>query len=160
MCSWWLSWSRVHLQCGRLGSVPGLERSSEGGHGNPLWYPCLENPHGQRSLEGYSPWDHKELDMTDQLSLSILTYYMVTDRAPSIHPKVIPLLREKIPLCASGFRGYCFLQGYSCPGLNLITTGWIFLVKPRTSILHTPGSTKGFISASICSFSLSVRTIW
>ena len=26
--------------------------------------------HGQRSLEGYSPWGHKELDMTEQLSLS------------------------------------------------------------------------------------------
>ena len=40
----------------------------EGGHGNPLQYSCLENPHGQRSLEGYSPWDHKELDMIEQLS--------------------------------------------------------------------------------------------
>ena len=27
---------------------------------------CLENPHGQRSLEGYSPWGRKELDMTEQ----------------------------------------------------------------------------------------------
>jgi len=24
--------------------------------------------HGQRSLVGYSPWGHKELDMTDQLN--------------------------------------------------------------------------------------------
>ena len=24
----------------------------------------LENPHGQRSLVGYSPWDHKELETT------------------------------------------------------------------------------------------------
>ena len=24
-------------------------------------------PHGQRSLEGYSSWDQKELDMTEQL---------------------------------------------------------------------------------------------
>ena len=24
--------------------------------------------HGQRSLEDYSPWDHKELDMTERLS--------------------------------------------------------------------------------------------
>ena len=24
--------------------VPGSERSSGGGHGNPLWYSCLENP--------------------------------------------------------------------------------------------------------------------
>ena len=51
-----------------LSSVPGLGRSSGGGHGNPLQYSCLENPHGQRSLAGYSPWDRKESDMTEQLS--------------------------------------------------------------------------------------------
>ena len=28
---------------------------SGGGHGNLLQYSCLENPHGQRSLVGYSP---------------------------------------------------------------------------------------------------------
>ena len=27
-----------------LGSIPGLGRSPGGGHGNPLQYPCLENP--------------------------------------------------------------------------------------------------------------------
>ena len=26
--------------------------------------------HGQRSLAGYSPWSHKELDMTEQLSIA------------------------------------------------------------------------------------------
>ena len=26
------------------GLIPGLERSSRGGHGNPLQYSCLENP--------------------------------------------------------------------------------------------------------------------
>ena len=26
------------------GSIPGSERSPGGGHGNPLQYPCLENP--------------------------------------------------------------------------------------------------------------------
>ena len=26
---------------------------------------ALENPHGQRSLVGYSPWGHKESDMTE-----------------------------------------------------------------------------------------------
>ena len=40
---------------GDLGSIPGLGRSSGGGHGKPLEYSCLENPHGQRSLVGYSP---------------------------------------------------------------------------------------------------------
>ena len=47
------------------GSIPGLGRSPGGGHGNPLQYSCLENPHGQRSLEGYSPWGSKEWDMTE-----------------------------------------------------------------------------------------------
>ena len=29
---------------GDLGSIPELERSPGGGHGNPLQYSCLENP--------------------------------------------------------------------------------------------------------------------
>ena len=35
---------------GGLGSIPGLGKSPGRGHGNPLQYSCLENPHGQRSL--------------------------------------------------------------------------------------------------------------
>ena len=27
--------------------------------------------HGQSNLEGYSPWGHKELDMTEQLTFSL-----------------------------------------------------------------------------------------
>ena len=50
---------------GDLGSVPGSGRSPEEGNGNPLQYFCLENPHGQRSLVGSSPWGHKESDMTE-----------------------------------------------------------------------------------------------
>ena len=46
-------------------SILGLGISPGGGQGYPLPYSGLENPHGQRSLEGYSPWDHKELDMTE-----------------------------------------------------------------------------------------------
>ena len=48
-----------------LGFIPQLRRSHGGGHGNPLQYSCLENPHGQRSLEGYSLWGGKESDMTE-----------------------------------------------------------------------------------------------
>ena len=39
---------------GDSGLIPGLGRSAGAGHGNPLQYSCLENPHGQRSLVGYS----------------------------------------------------------------------------------------------------------
>ena len=53
---------------GILGSIPGLGRSPGEGHGDPLQHPYWENPHGQRSLVGYSPWGHKESDITDQLS--------------------------------------------------------------------------------------------
>ena len=50
---------------GDLDSMLGLGRTPGGGHGNPLQYSCLENPPGQRSLAGYSPWGHKELDMNE-----------------------------------------------------------------------------------------------
>ena len=60
------------LSLGDLGSIPGLEDSPGGGHGNPLQYSCLENRHGQRSLEGYSPWGCKQLDTTEWLSMHIV----------------------------------------------------------------------------------------
>ena len=47
------------------GLIPRLERFPGGGHGNPLQYFCLENPHGQRSLAGYNPWGHTESDTTE-----------------------------------------------------------------------------------------------
>ena len=57
---------------GDLGSIPGSGRSPEGGNGYPLQHCCLENPPGQKSLVGYSPWGHKEScdPMTEQLSIT------------------------------------------------------------------------------------------
>ena len=46
------------------GLIPGSGRFPGEGNGNPLQCPCLEN-HGQRSLEGCSPWGHKESDTTE-----------------------------------------------------------------------------------------------
>ena len=48
--------------------IPGLGRSRGGRYDNPLLYSSLENPHGQRSLAGYSAWSHKESDTSEQLS--------------------------------------------------------------------------------------------
>ena len=45
-----------------LGSITGLGTFPGERHRNPLQYSCLENSHGQRSLEDYSPWGHKESD--------------------------------------------------------------------------------------------------
>ena len=35
---------------GDAGLIPGSRTSLGGGHGNPLQYSCLENPHGQTIL--------------------------------------------------------------------------------------------------------------
>ena len=56
---------------GDPGSIPGLGRSPGEGNGNPLLqYSCLENLM-DRSLVAYSPWNHKELDTTEWLTLSL-----------------------------------------------------------------------------------------
>jgi len=60
---------------GDLGSIPGLGRSPGEGHGNPLQYFCLA---------GYSPWGHKESDMTDRLN----THKMMTNPQLTPHSTV------------------------------------------------------------------------
>ena len=45
----------------RWGLDPRSGRSSGGGHGNPAQYSCLENPHGQRNLAGYSLWGRQRV---------------------------------------------------------------------------------------------------
>ena len=53
------------------GSIPGSGRSPEVGNGNPLQYPCLDNP-----MDRGSWWatvhGRKELDVTEQLSTAII----------------------------------------------------------------------------------------
>ena len=50
---------------GDLGLIPRLGRFPGEGHGNPLQYSCLENPHGQRGLASHSRQGHRESDMTE-----------------------------------------------------------------------------------------------
>ena len=53
----------------------------------PTPYSCLGESHGQRNLAGYSPWDRKELDMTEQHSLThSLTPALLPDSLPSEPP--------------------------------------------------------------------------
>ena len=72
---------------GDPGLIPGSGKSFGGGHGNP------ENAYGQRSLAGYSPWDHKESDTTKQLSTAQASY---TEQDSLVNPKTAHnLLRDK-----------------------------------------------------------------
>ena len=41
---WWSDGKASAYNAGDLGSIPGLGRSPGAGNGNPLQYPCLENP--------------------------------------------------------------------------------------------------------------------
>ena len=66
--SWWL---RIWLQCRRpgfdiwVGKIPWRREWLP----TPVLLP--EEVHGQRSLAGYSPWDCKESDTTERLTLSV-----------------------------------------------------------------------------------------
>ena len=42
-----------------MDSIPVWGRSPGEGNGTPLQYSCLRKSHGQRNLEGYSPWGHR-----------------------------------------------------------------------------------------------------
>ena len=65
---WWVSGKASTHNAGDLGLISGLGRSLGGGHGKPLQYSGLENPHRQRSLAGSCPWGCTESDMIEQLS--------------------------------------------------------------------------------------------
>ena len=73
---WWLSSKESTCQCRRhrfdpwVGKIPWRRKWQP----TPVFLPG--ESHGQRSLGGYSPWGHKELDMTEQLTLSHLKFYI------------------------------------------------------------------------------------
>ena len=73
---------------GDMGSIPGLGRSLGEGNGNPLQYSCLENPTDKGSWGwlgvGYSPWGHREVDMTEWLSIENLKQGCVTRTDPRV----------------------------------------------------------------------------
>ena len=73
---WWLSGKELTCNAGDAGSIPGLGRSPGVGNGNPLPYPCLENPWTEEPGGLYSPWDRKRVghDLTtkQQQSLAVL----------------------------------------------------------------------------------------
>ena len=65
---WWLSGKECTCQCRRhrfdpsVGKIPWRREWQP----TPVFLP--EKSHGQRNLVGYSPWGHKESDMTQQLN--------------------------------------------------------------------------------------------
>ena len=62
---------------GDPGLSPELGKSPGEGNGNPFWVLLPGKSHGQRRLEGYSPWGCKELDVTEQLHFHFHIYIYV-----------------------------------------------------------------------------------
>ena len=81
----WLSSKESTCNAGDAGSILGSGRSPGEGNGYPLQYSCLENPRGQRSLAGYSPWGCKESDTTEQLSTAHSQKKNVPERFTELH---------------------------------------------------------------------------
>ena len=68
-CSFDLHFCKASVcSAGDPGLIPGSGRCLGEGNGNPLQYSWPGEPHGQRSLVGYSPWSRKESDTTEQLT--------------------------------------------------------------------------------------------
>ena len=122
---------------GDVGSILGLGRSPGGGHGNPLQYSCLENPHGQRRLAGYSPWGHKESDTTEQLSTAQHSKYMYVS-IPTYPTLRLPQLVSTylLSMFVSLFLGNIFdchnLRGW---GMLLASTGYRPGVRLNSTVL-------------------------
>ena len=114
---------------GYLGSIPGLGRSPGGGHGNPFQYSCLENPHGQRSLVGYSPWGHRESDTTEQLN---------TAHSWNIYEQLMSPVADKDYLST----GYCEVSTCAKVGKVPPVSRW-GLFQPPDYFCSTSGCIKG-----------------
>ena len=123
--SWWLRWERICPQC---------RRSLGEGNGYPLQYSCMENPYGQRSLVGYSAWDCKESDTTEQM----------THR----HVHQILLIHQLMDTFVFGLYDYCWYECYCsfcvcmCRGVFLFVLEGKFLAQFIKKFffewMHTP----------------------
>ena len=72
---------------GDLGLIPGLGRSPGEGNGYSFQYSCLESSMVSEPGRGGSPWGGKELDKTEQLTLSLFYYF------PPTNTKILESLR-------------------------------------------------------------------
>ena len=79
---WWLSRSRISLQCKRLGFDPWVGKISWRREWLPTPVFLSGEFHGQKSLAGYSPWGHKESDTTELLTFTFFHICIYTTHTP------------------------------------------------------------------------------
>ena len=81
----WLSGKESVCNAGDPGLIPGSGRSPGEGYGYLPQYPCLENSMGRGALWATVLWGHKELDMTEQLTISLSIFYYLNVHGLYIH---------------------------------------------------------------------------
>ena len=100
---------------------PPLERPPGERTSNPLQYSHLENPHGQRTLAGYSAWDCKELDTIEQTKQT----------------QVIPGLSSRCSIVASCSPSISRMVGYVCQCHPLSLSHTLLpSLRPQVCSLH------------------------
>ena len=124
------------------------------GNGNPLQYSCLGKSHGQRSLEGCSPWGRWESDMTEWLHFHFSFHALAKEVAT--HSSV---LAWRVP-------GTEEPGGLPSMGLHRVGHNWSDLAAAAaavnicelTGLLHTsPGA---YLKTSIFCYSLFWLFSW
>ena len=126
--------------------MPGLGRSPGEGNGKPFQYPCLENPMDRGAWWSCSPWDHKESDMTEQLTLStslnpvfwpqliyqkdiLQQYFQILSSVSSVlvlSAGAPPVTSQNQPLGHSQEDHKCNLNCHVCFGC-LIPVSWVLI---------------------------------
>ena len=110
----WLRWLRIRVQCWRPKFYPWVRKIPWRRERLPVTIFLPGEAHGKRSLEGRSPWSHKESDMTEQLTLS-LYFILHTKLQPHLLPGgiVYPFRTSgKNKFYISDFKTKPFIQNY------------------------------------------------
>ena len=122
-----------------LGAIPGLGKSAGGEHGNPLQYSCLENPHGQRILVGYSALGSQRI-RHDWSNLALIIQVTLRD-----YHNLPSLLKSNFLDCSSNglisllyspifslYKKKAFIQEY------IVEMNWIWRlqVKSESATMH------------------------
>ena len=82
----------------------GWEDSPGKGNGNPLQYSCLENSTDRGAWQAYSPWDCKESDMTEWLTLVMILVMILV---------ILVMILNDIQ-CCNHCLGFGFLLFFPC----------------------------------------------
>ena len=121
---------------GDPGSIPRLGRSPGEENGNPLRYSCLENPHWQRNLAGYSPWGPKESGMTEWPSTA---HRMTCIQHYEIIPSIFTVLKILCFFLLFTFSFLLFTFSSQYENIELMINAWKWPIKSLfhfISILH------------------------